>query len=221
MWPVWPRAHIATHGLLLCCSLHFLLLFPCYLPFLITVVIRQLVDWLVNVCTTLQTCIVPIQRSLLLLLCFCLFFLAFMMHLSLFLLPLLFLPLLEVQDIFVLVFFTLAQRPHRIPISSALPPCQGMCFLLQLLQSCCPITVYHCPVHRNLKSVPCDAGIQSCFTGQYVVDLESNFNSCNFLGSLAKGKSTLCLWKSSCFPAVLNQEYRGLTFKLLLQLAWS
>lgn len=49
------------------------------------------------------------------------------------------------------------------------------------------------------------------------------FSSCDFGGSLEKGRSTMCtvhpscLWKSCRFPAVLNWEYWRLTFKLLLR----
>lgn len=163
MWPEWPGARIATHGPVLGCSLHFLPLFPGYLPFLVTVVIRQLVDWLVNVCTTLQTRMVLIQRSLLMLLCFCLFFLLFWCSC-----PSSFFPSYSSlswrirTDLF-LVFFTLAWGPHRTRISSALPPRQGTCFLLPQLQSCCPIAVHHFPVHRSVKSVLCDAGIPILF----------------------------------------------------------
>lgn len=57
-----------------CWSCHTFLLFFCYLLFLVTLLIRQLVDWLANVCTTLQTCKVLILSSLLFLLCICLFF---------------------------------------------------------------------------------------------------------------------------------------------------
>lgn len=81
MWPGWTGARIAAHVPVPCCSSHFFLLLFCYLPFLVALLIRQLVDWLVNVCTTLWTCKVLIQCSLLFLLCFCLFFLAFLMWL--------------------------------------------------------------------------------------------------------------------------------------------
>lgn len=73
MWPGWAGARIATPVPVLCCSSHFLPLLPWYLPFLVSLLIRQLVDRLVNVCTTLSTSIVLICCSLLLLLCFCRF----------------------------------------------------------------------------------------------------------------------------------------------------
>lgn len=150
----WPRARLLSP---------FPPALPRLSPFLVTVVIRQLVDWLVNVCTTLQTRMVLIQRSLLMLLCFCLFFLLFWCSC-----PSSFFPSYSSlswrirTDLF-LVFFTLAWGPHQTRISSALPPCQGTCFLLPQLQSCCPIAVHHFPVHRNLKSVLCDAGIPILF----------------------------------------------------------
>lgn len=78
MWPGWIEACIASHVPALCCSCHTFLLFCCYLLFLVTLLIRQLVDWLANVCTTLQTCKVLILSSLLFLLCICLFFTPFL-----------------------------------------------------------------------------------------------------------------------------------------------
>lgn len=58
-------------------TLHIFLLFFCYFLFLVTLLIRQLVDWLADVCTTLWTCKVLILSSLLFLFCFCLFYSCF------------------------------------------------------------------------------------------------------------------------------------------------
>lgn len=77
MWPGWTGARIAPRVLVPCCSSHFFLLLFCYLPFLLALLIRQLVDWLVSVCTTLWTHKVLIQCSLLFLLRSCLYFLLF------------------------------------------------------------------------------------------------------------------------------------------------
>lgn len=68
MWPGWIEACLASHVPALSCSLHIFLLFFCYFLFLVTLLIRQLVDWLADVCTTLWTCKVLILSSLLFLL---------------------------------------------------------------------------------------------------------------------------------------------------------
>lgn len=137
-----------------CCSSHFFLLLFCYLPFLVALLMRQLVDWLVNVCTTLWTCKVLIQCSLLPLLCFCLF--------SCFsdggLRPQVFCDVIEHWWDHGWDF----RIPSVIPpllVCLSLTPSQGTCFLLCLTLVCCPTAVHHRLVHVNLKPMLHSSGI--------------------------------------------------------------